>query len=298
VARLARRLIAVVAALAALAALAGGARAQALVVLHVRAFQLSLDKTSVNVGEPFHLIVHGHVDEGIDSLDNVVLPNLAGLEDLGDERRCTHSKAGTDCVETLTIDANSPGDREIGPATLSAIDATTGKPRNFESNLVTVHVTGQPKVPEETPEPNPLTGLFWWAAQMIGVLLLVAIALWALIWGLTRSPRAAPPPVSVPLPAPPPPAIVPADEWETRMRELVAALEREPTRPRAVAVRAALRERVGARDEETLGDLVARNAANGRGATLAALSAVERAAFCEDARVVEAVREALPFLNR
>ena len=296
-ARLARRVIAVAAALAALAIVAGGARAQTLVYLHVRAFGLSVDKTSVSVGEPFHLILHGHVDEGIDALDNVVLPNLAGLEDLGDERRCTRTKSGTDCVETLTIDANAPGDREIGPATLSAIDAASGKPRNFESNIVTVHVTGQPKVPQETPEPNPLTDLLWWAARSIAFLLLVAIALWALIWGLRRLPHTAAPPASAP-PPPPPPAAVPPDEWETRMRELVAALEREPTRARAVAVRAALRERVGARDEETLADLVARNAANGHGATLAALSAVERAAFCEEARVVDAVREALPFLNR
>lgn len=294
-ARLARRLIAVAAALGALAIVAEGTRAQTLVNLHVRAFQLSLDKPSVTVGEPFHLILHGHVDEGIDALDNVVLPNLAGLEDLGDERRCTRAKTGTDCVETLTLDANAPGDRDIGPATLSAIDATTGKPRNFDSNIVSVHVTGQPKVPAETPEPNPLTDLAWWAARSIAFLLLVAIALWALIWGLARRPHAVAPPPSAP---PPPPAAAPVDGWETRMRELVAALEREPTRARAVAVRAALRERVGARDAETLADLVARNAANGHGATLAALSAVERAAFCEEARVVDAVREALPFLNR
>ena len=260
----------------------------------MRTFDLSLDKTSVTVGEPFHLILRGHVDENIGSLDNVVLPNLAGLEDLGDERLCTHEKSGTDCVETLTIDATAPGDRTIGPATLTAIDAATGRPRAFNTNLVTVHVTGQPKVADQPLEPNPFADVVWSALRPLVFLFFVALALYALIWGLGRRPRPPAPPILGPPPSPAP--VV--DDWEALMRGLIAALEREPTRMHALAVRAALRERVGARDEETLADLVARGAANGHAVTSEAMSAVERAAFCEDDRVAAAVKEALPFLSR
>ena len=98
-------------------AFASSARAQPLPTLHVRGFALALDRTSVNVGQAFHLSLKTHVDERLSALDNVVLPNLSGLEDLGDERRCSASKNGTDCVETLTLDAQDPGDRTIGPAT-------------------------------------------------------------------------------------------------------------------------------------------------------------------------------------
>ncbi|MBD5657370.1 MAG: hypothetical protein IAI50_19640, partial [Candidatus Eremiobacteraeota bacterium] len=61
-------------------------------------------------------------------------------------------------------------------------------------------------------------------------------------------------------------------------------------------VREALRESVGAREDETYADLVARRAI-ASGDALAAFRAVERATFCEDARVADAAREALPFLT-
>ncbi len=278
-------------------AFASPVRAQPLPTLHVRGFVLALDRTSVNVGEAFHLTLKTHVDEQLSALDNVVLPNLSGLEDLGDERRCSASKNGTDCVETLTLDAADPGDRTIGPATLEAIDPRTGRPHNIESNLVTIHVTGQPKTSNESTEPDVVGDIVAAAVRGIITFVLVVVAVWALLWGFgRRRVRPAPPPIVAPPPPPPPPPAAVGD-WAAQLAALTEALAREPTRARAIAVREALRRHVGARDEETLADLVARNAANGQPNTLVALAAIERAAFCEEARVPEAAREALPYLK-
>lgn len=271
--------------------------AQPLPALHVRTFVLGLDRTSVNVGEAFHLTLKTHVDEQLSALDNVVLPNLAGLEDLGDERRCSASKDGTDCVETLTLDSPDPGDRTIGPASLEAIDPHTSRPHNIESNLVTIHVTGQAKTSNESAEPDFVADIVAAAVRGAITFVLVVVAVWALLWGFGRR-RARPQPLPVVAPpAPPPPPPAAADDWATQLAALTAALAREPTRARVIAVREALRRHVGARDEETLADLVARNAANGQPNTLVALAAIERAAFCEEALVPEAAREALPYLK-
>jgi hypothetical protein len=283
-------------ALAALA-FASPAAAQPIPALHVRSFVLALDKTSVNVGDDFHLRLTTHVDERISTLENVVLPNLSSLEDLGDERRCSAGKKGTECVETLTLDANGPGDRTIGPATLEILDPQTGRPHNITSNLVTIHVTGQAKTGSQPPPSDVLaavTGGLVSLLRNILVFILVAVAGWGFIWGL-RHRQPPPPPIAVaPVPAPAPGPVV---DWATQFAQLSAALELEPTRPRALAVREALRRYLGARDEETLADLVNRNAANGKPKLLAALGAVERAVFCEDSRIAEAVREALPYLK-
>jgi hypothetical protein len=278
-------------------AFAPSANAQPLPTLHIHGFALALDRTSVNVGEAFHLTLKTHVDEKLSALDNVVLPNLSGLEDLGDERRCTPSKKGTDCIETLTLDAADPGDRTIGPASLEAIDPRTGRPHNIQSNVVTIHVTGQSKTSNEPPAPDFFGDIVAAAVRGVITFVLVAVAVWALLWGFGRR-RARPSPVPlVATPAPPPPPPTAAVDWAAQLAALTAALEREPTRANAVAVREALRRHVGARDEETLADLVARNATNGQLSTLVALTAIERAAFCEEERVPEAAREALPYLK-
>jgi hypothetical protein len=284
-------------ALATVAGAAGIASAQGLPILHVRSFVLAVDRPTVAVGDPFHLTLTTHVDEKIGALEGAVLPNLSGFEDLGDERRCAPAGTGTTCVETLTLDAPDPGDKTIGPAAVEAIDPATGRPRNLESNLVTIHVTGQAKTTEEPPAPNPFADALGNVVRQLVVFVLVAVAAWALVWGFARRPVrpfVAPANVMPPVVAPAP--VVP-DDWATHIARLVAELEREPTRAHAVAVREALRQHVGAREKETLADLVARDAANGRTGTLAALAAVERAAFCEEERVPAAVVEALPYLK-
>jgi hypothetical protein len=282
--------------------LASSAHAQTLARLHIHAFELSSDKTAVKIGEPFHLTLDVHLDERVASLDNVQLPSLAGFEDLGDERRCTIAPIGTDCVETLTIDALVPGDRTIGPATIEFVDGATSRARSRESNLVTVHVSGTAKVAADSNDASdandvrqPLWDLLWAGVRGILIFALVAVALWALLWGYGRRPR-----VAAPAPPAPPPSDPPAPAevaWEQRLRELGAALASEPTRERAVAVRAEIRVHIGASERETLADLTRRNAAAGDTHVMAALVAVERAAFCEDADVADAAREAVPFLT-
>jgi hypothetical protein len=89
----------------------------------------------------------------------------------------------------------------------------------------------------------------------------------------------------------------PVPAQRSSLPELIEALAREPTRLRAMAVRDALRASLGARDDETYADLIARHVLEDRNLR-AAYGAVERATFCEDARVAEAAREALPFLLR
>ncbi len=89
----------------------------------------------------------------------------------------------------------------------------------------------------------------------------------------------------------------PVADFESQFRALVEALRAEPTRPRALAVRHALRFALGAQEKETLADLVRRNAAGDRPQRITALRAIERASFCEDAAVEHNAREALPFLT-
>jgi len=265
--------------------LPGSVRAQTLERLHVRNFTLATDRTSVREGEPFHLTISAHVDEEVLELDNVTLPDLAGFESLGDERRCAASARGSDCVEILTLDGTQAGTHTLGPVTLDAVDGRSGRASRFATNSVTVTVEGA----------SGLSGI----ARSLIVGVLVGIAAAALWWGFVRrrvssAPQPSPPPP--PAVVAPPPVAAPPDP-ESRYRELVAALARDPSRARALDVRAELRLRAGAGSEETLGDLEARGALRGRPGDLSALRAIERAAFCEDANVERAVREALPFLT-
>ena len=263
------------------------AGAQQLPLLHVRGFDMSVDRASVSVGEPFHLRIVAHVAEPLAALDGIVLPNLSGFEELGDERRCASFERGTDCVETLTLDATAPGDARIGPATLDAIDGRTRRPSRFQTNAVIVHVAGDPLGPGGK---AAFAAAMWFVVWLVSFAAFVASATLFVRW-LRR------PPTSVPAP-PPADAATPRSatpDPDERFRALVAALAREPTRPRAVAVRAALRERAGAGNYETLRDLAARGAL---GDGLApAMVAMERATFCEEEDLADAVREALPYLR-
>jgi hypothetical protein len=268
------------------ALLSATAGAQSLERLHVRNFTLTTDRASVREGETLHLTISAHFDEEVLELDNVTLPDLTGFESDGDERRCSASARGTDCVEILTLNATQAGVHTLGPVTLDAIDARSGRASRFSTNSVVVTVEGA-------------SGLSAIARSLIagGLIGIACAALW---WGFVRRRRPVVSPPPVPAPAPPvtvAPAAVAAPDPASHYRELVAALEREPSRARALAVRAELRLHAGARAEETLGDLEARGALRGRPEALSALRAIERAAFCEDANVERAVREALPFLT-
>jgi ABC-type amino acid transport substrate-binding protein len=272
---------------AALASVPSPARAEPLATLHVRTFSMSADPTSLRVGDTVRLTIVARVDESVLELDNVTLPDLSGFDVLGDERRCTSGTGGTACSETLTLSPTVGGERTIGPAIMDAVDARNGRPSRFATGTVTLHIAGSPPASAVS---SRLVGLVGDLARAIAIFALVTFAAWVLLWGFRRRT----PPAAI---APPPPPEAPPDDPAARYTSLVAALAEEPTRERALAVRAALRERVGARENETLADLRARRAGGNGATTLAALGAVERAAFCEDERVAAAVGEALPFLK-
>ena len=266
------------------------AQAQTLLFLHVRSFAMSIDKTTVRLGESFHVTVNAHVDEHVIELDNVTLPDLSGFEISGDERRCISSRHGTDCVEVLTLDATRAGTHTLGPTTLDAVDARNGKPSRFATNTVTIKV-----LPAALPAGWPpwLRDALLTALSRLTLVALVLLALGALVWVFARRRPSTPPQLL------PPAAVNPAPiDGSAKWRSLVAALAAEPTRPRVVAVRDVLRKRVGARDEETISDLIARRAAGDDDSALVrALLAIERATFCEDDRLTAAVHDALPLLE-
>ncbi len=275
----------------AFAGAAVAARADAYATLHVRSFTMSVDRATVDLGEPFHLRIATHIDERVAQIDDLTLPDLAGFDSLGDERRCMSSATGSDCDEIVTLAATIPGTHTISGATFDAIDARNGKPSRFTADSIVVNVVGVP-VPDQNG--GVFEGLAFGILRAALILALVGIALFALVWGFAlrrRKPRPAfaSAPAFVPGPEPSPDP----DAW---LRDLARTLEQDPSRASALRVRHALRAAMTARETETFADLRARGAAPP--AQLAALGAVERAAFCEDDRVADAVREAVPFLLR
>ena len=93
---------------------------------------------------PFHLIVTLHVRENVMRIDNLELPLLAELELLGDERETQSGSRGTQYRETITVVAHHAGTVAIAPATLQAIDARDGKPKQCYTNQLRLHVAGAP----------------------------------------------------------------------------------------------------------------------------------------------------------
>ena len=250
---------------------------------------MSAVPASLRVGETFRLTIVAHVDERILELDNVTLPDLSGLDVLGDERRCSASARGSDCVETIDVSPTVAGDRTIAAAVMDAVDARNGKPSRFASNTIALHVADAP------PHLPALIGEAFWAVVLAALpLVSAAFVLYVLFRNFGRRRPVAPPETAAPLAAPTP--AIALDE-EARLRALVAALAAEPSRERALAVRACLRERVGARSDETLADIARRYRNGSHARVLAALAAIERASFCESDVVAHAVEEALPSLH-
>jgi hypothetical protein len=268
-----------------------GAAADAYATLHVRSFTMSVDRATVDLGEPFHLRIATHIDERVAEIDDLTLPDLAGFDSLGDERRCVASATGSDCDEIVTLAGTVPGTHTISGATFDAIDARNGKPSRFTTDSIVVNVVGV-----SAPDQNGgvLAGFAFGILRAALILALVGIALFALVWGFALRGRK-PQPVAAGAPAFAP-APAPAPDPDAWLRDLARSLEADPSRASALRVRHALRDAMTASETETFADLRARGAAPP--AQLAALGAVERAAFCEDERVADAVREAVPFLLR
>jgi len=283
---------------AALVFLAQPADAQMLERLHVREFTLSSDLKNPRVGDTFKLIITIKVAEQLAEINNLTLPDLSGFDAVGDERRCTATPAGSECTETVLLTPATPGDRTIGSATLDARDANAkDRPSRFATNTLLLHVEPAPAPPAFNGFPATITGLLWSTLRSFLILVALAAGLWFLLWRLTRPRKPKPARAPVPLVDPIPPNARPQPfDFDTEFAALVESLRKEPTRTRAFAVRDALRWWLGAREDETTGDLAARHANDGALPRVDALRAVERAAFCEDPRVEHYVQEALPAL--
>jgi hypothetical protein len=261
---------------------------------HVQAFELAGEPRTVKVGDPVRLTLRIRLEERVQALDRVTLPNLGGFDSYGDERHCVPAGRGSECTELLTVRGTSAGSYTLGPAVFEAVDAATGKPSRFESNAVSVTV-----------EPRAVT--YGSHVPFYAALALLAAALAAVLALVVR--KGSRPAVGkvtrleaeiVEEPAPETLPVTnrePLDD-ESRWRLIIANLAARPSRARVLIVRSALRERLGAREDETFGDLLARYAATCDAEMLDALRAVERAAFIDDAHLEGAVRDALGPLDR
>lgn len=259
--------------------------AQSLLTLRVRSFTMTAEPASLRVGETFRLRIAAHVDEQILAMDNVTLPDLSGFNVLGDERRCSATARGSDCVETLDIAPIVAGDRTIAATIMDAVDGRNGARSRFSTNSIALHVAGAPPH-----VPGWILEILWSIVLSALPLISAGLVLYVILRKFGRRPV-------VRAQSFPTPAAAPIVDPDARLRALVAALAAEPSRVRARQVRAALRERVGAREDETLADLARRYRNGSHPHLLTALRAIERASFCEEREVARAVEEALPSLN-
>ena len=247
-------------------ALAAPANAQGLRTLQVDALGMHADRTQLRIGQVFHLAIHVHVRERVTALDELVVPNVGTMQLEGDERHVTGSAAGTDVVETLTLEPTAAGAYTFNAAYLDAIDARTGKPTRFSANPVRVVVEGA-----GVSYPGPAG--FWRdlgevviAGAAAGTVVVVAIA-------LIRARRRRPPAPVAPQPVvPPAPPRAPRDEVADALRAYRSA----PANESLIRLRGALFAAAGAPPGATLRDALA---VTRDGPLRAALAAAERTAF-------------------
>lgn len=232
---------------AALLALVPCAPALALRPLHVDALSMRADRTQVQIGEVFHLAIHARVKEPVAALDELVVPDVGTMQLLGDERHVTTSAAGTDVVETLTLEPKQSGAFTFNGAYLDAIDARSGKPSRFSANAVRV-VVARPD------------GALWstWivraqiaAIALAGTGLLVVVALLLTLRRARRRPVAAPP--SEPVAGPPPRGRTARDE----VADALHLYRTAPANASLTRLRGALFAAAGAAPGATLRDALA-----------------------------------------
>lgn len=279
---------------AAFLASSDSAPAQGLARLTVVSFTLASDTNVPRIDFPFHLIVTLRVRERVAQIANLNLPILAQLELLGDERETVSGPRGTQYRETITVVAHQPGAIAIAPATLQAIDARDGKPKQWYTNGLTLHVAGAaPHVLRDALQAlrSVARVLFWVLLWLLGIAAVV------LVVGLMfrRRPR---PAVAayVPPPAPPPPPSVARSRRE-QAEDALAVLRTERSRSAAVAVRTAIWRMVGASDGETLGDVLRRPDSH-EDTMPQLLVALERSAFTYDDDLPRAIDDACAALER
>jgi hypothetical protein len=270
-------------------AFAAPAAAQGLRTLQVDALGMRADHTHLHVGEVFHLAIHAHVRQRVTALDELVVPDVGTMQLEGDERHVTASPAGTDVVETLTLEPTAAGAYTFNAAYLDAVDARTGKPTRFSANPVRVIVDP----PARSLFPVGAVGRIAREVVVAGAaLVVVAVVAVALIRARRRRPpapvRHVPPPA-----APAAPPRTPRDEVADALRVYRSA----PANGSLIRLRAALFAAAGAPPGATLRDALG---AAPDGALCAALAAAERTAFgpayLRDASAVELIDAAQRWL--
>ncbi len=249
------------------ASLTLAAPADALRRLHVDALSMRADRNHVAIGEVFHLAIRARLREDVAALDELVVPDVGTLQLEGDERHVTRSPAGTDVVETLTLEATARGRYTIRGAYVDAIDARTGKPTRFSADAVTIVVD------------NPGLASAVTAGQIVRALLiagpLVLVVLGAIVGLMTlaRARRRREAPAVEAIPVVP---VAPARTARDEVAEALRAFRRTPETAALLRLRAALFAAAGAKPGATLRDAV-RSGADER--LRPALIAAERAAF-------------------
>lgn len=248
--------------------------------MHVRSFTLSSDTQHPRVEVPFNVTLTIRVAENLSRVDNVYLPTFAGPEELGDERQLHHDAGGTVYRETMRLVAHSGGPLSIGSAYFDAIDARDGKPKRFISGGLQLMVAG------------PAAGVgkaLRNAARIAGVLLLLAVLFAGVARALQQRARRPSPPPQQPQPAPAP---APFDPPPSPVEDALEDLRRRRDRAAVMRLRSALRRDAGARDVETLEDVLSRLQPGGA-RLRRMLTIVERAAFVEETRLQSAIDDVL-----
>lgn len=268
------------------------APAQALQRLTVGQFTLAADEPAPKLEQPFHLIVTVRVKQKVGALENLDLPILAELELLGDERRITRDATGTTYRENITVVAHHTGAIHIAPATLDAVDARDGKAKRYFSNDLTLEVTGGALQPLR--EAGSAAGAMLRAALSIAFWIVCLAAAAFVAVTIFRRRRAVPVAIAAPLDDPPPAPAVRDDR--DLLHDGLLALRAERSRAAAVAVRALVREMVGASQTETLSYVLRRPGAQ-KPRMRSLLVALERAAFTYDNDLPAAIDDAIAALE-
>jgi hypothetical protein len=270
------------------------ARAAQLQRLHVIALTLSANTRAPHADQSYRLIVFAHVRERVADLDNLVLPNLSGLEVTGGDRKRVAPAAGggTNYYETIGVTAHQAGAMVIAPAYLEAIDARDGKAKRFLSNDLKIYVTGTQTMPYGSLTSTILGTALSILAWMVGLTIVVTVV--TLVFLRPRGSPARPaPPATLALPRADSLAASPRD----RLRNAAAELRAMPTRANALRVREAAWRLAGASGGETLSDVLRRPPA-ADAALRELLVAAERAAFTHDGDLAAAIGAVLQMLDR
>lgn len=184
----AHRAVAAAAAAGAALLVARAGVAATLPVLRVDALAMRADRTHVAIGDVFHVAVHVHVRERVESLDDLRIPDIGTLQLLGDERTATHGAGGTDVVETLTLESAQSGTFTLAPAYIDAVDARDHRPKRFSAQHPVVITVGAPaRVP--TASAPRFEGLRAALAAVWGVLWRTVLALALFVIGIVAAAR-------------------------------------------------------------------------------------------------------------